>query len=130
MKILIVDDSRVGRNYVAKILLTSGNIQENDIASAANGNEALEIIKNIKTNQINLLFLDINMPEMNGITLLEKLQQMGILNNLQVVITSSLNDKERIDKINSLGVKYILKKPFTPEMLNNVYDIIKGLYQK
>ncbi|MBF0299150.1 MAG: response regulator [Oligoflexia bacterium] len=127
MKILIVDDSRVGRNYVAKILLTSGSIQENDISSVGKGSDAIELLQH---NNIDLMFLDINMPGISGIGVLEKLNEMGILQKIQVVITSSLNDKERLDKINSFGIKHILRKPFTPEMLNRVYEIMKGLCQK
>jgi CheY-like chemotaxis protein len=75
---------------------------------------------------VSCIFLDINMPIMTGIQLVEKLFEMNLMNKTEIVITSSLADGNIIDQLKAKGVKYFLRKPFTPESLAKIIEILKG----
>lgn len=121
MKILITDDSRTGRNYIHKTLVISG-VKEENIFSAKNGQEALDFILKEK---IEMVFLDLNMPVLNGFQVIERLENLELLKNITIIITSSLSDDYHLNKLRSHGIKHFLKKPFTPEALNSVYQILR-----
>lgn len=116
MKVLIAEDSNVGRAYI-KRTLSLVNVKEENIHCVENGKLALDVIKK---ETIHLLFLDLNMPILDGFQVVEYLSQSGLLCKISVVITSSLLDTHRKDLLERQGVRYFLKKPFSPESLNSV----------
>jgi two-component system chemotaxis response regulator CheY len=73
VRILIVDDSRVMRNIVTRTLRQAG-LGDHDFVEAGNGLEALEVISSVAPD---LVISDWNMPEMNGLELLQKLRASG-----------------------------------------------------
>lgn len=121
MKILIADDSRTGRHYIMKILKIAG-VQEADIQQATNGKEAIEILEK---GEIKMLFLDLNMPIINGVEVINYMNSKYLTKNMQTIITSSLIDEERINALKNMGIDYFLKKPFTPEALNLIWEKLK-----
>ena len=120
MKILIVDDSRTGRSYILKTLKIGG-VQEADVIQVGNGKEAIEAIK---INKVKLVFLDINMPIMSGIEVVNEIATNNLMPCSQIVITSSLSDTARVEALKMQGVQHFLKKPFTPEALFSIYEIL------
>ena len=70
--IMIVDDSATSRSYVAKNLQVA-NIPVTEIVQVKNGREALDTIK---TRKIDLLFLDINMPGMDGWSFIDEYRKL------------------------------------------------------
>ncbi len=69
-----------------------------------------------------LMILDINMPVMNGIEFMEKLTSDEVLKNMPVVVVSTEGSKERIERLNELGIKAYLRKPTTPEEITEVIN--------
>ena len=122
MNILIVDDSRLSRSYIKKILGVTG-YSDATVLEAGNGKDALALME---STEIRCLFLDINMPVMTGIELVEKLEELGKIDKTEIVITSSVADSRCIDLLKAKGIKYFLRKPFTPESLSEITDILKG----
>ena len=121
--ILLIDDSTTTRNVIAKTLKLA-EIPINTLYEASNGLEGLEILKN---NWIDLVFTDINMPEMNGIEMVEKMQEDGLLATLPVVIISTEGSAKRIEYLMSKGISGYIRKPFTPEKICDlVNQIMKG----
>ena len=114
--IMIVDDSATSRSYVAKNLQVA-NIPVTEIVQVKNGREALDTIK---TRKIDLLFLDINMPVMTGSELVEELAKENQMEHLRVVVISSEGNSKRIERLEQLGVKKFIRKPFTPELFSGV----------
>ena len=121
MKILIVDDSRTSRSYIQKILLITG-VAESDILQAKDGKIALETLA---TTQIAVLFLDINMPIIDGMEVVATIAAKNLMPCSNVVITSSLSDSARNETLQKHGVTYFLTKPFTPEALNSIYLLLR-----
>lgn len=120
--ILIVDDSETVRAVLARTLEMAG-VSVNTLYQAANGQEALVIMKE---NWIDLVFSDINMPEMGGVELIERMQQDDLLGTVPVVVISTEGSKTRIDSLFEKGVRAYIRKPFTPEKVKSVVDELLG----
>jgi len=83
--VLIVDDSAIVRTVVEKTLRVSG-CALGEIWQAANGREALD---QLKAHWVDIVFADINMPEMNGVEMVNRMAETGLLKTVPVVIVSS-----------------------------------------
>lgn len=114
--LLIVDDSSIVRKILIKTIGLS-NIEVNSIVEAENGQEALE---KINSNWVDLIFLDINMPVMNGVEFLEKIRNDKNLKETPVIIVSTEGSRDRIEYLEKLGISAYLRKPTTPEDLSTV----------
>ncbi len=111
--ILIVDDSSVVRKVLIKTFgMTS--IDVNQFHQAENGKAALEIIN---SNWIDVIFLDINMPVMNGMEFMTHLNADQTNKDIPVIIVSTEGSKERKEELALKGVKAYLRKPVSPEEL-------------
>jgi two-component system chemotaxis response regulator CheY len=119
--VLIVDDSPLMRKMLRRVF----KMAELDFASiheAGNGIEALAVFA---TEQVDLAFVDINMPEMNGLELIQRLAETGKLQTTKVVVISTERNEGRIDRLKRLGIHY-LPKPFRPEDVCMMIDQILG----
>ena len=117
-KILVVDDSSTVRDEVAGFLKKSGL----DIATAVDGKDGLSKLKS--DTGIKLVLCDINMPNMDGLTMAEKVRsELGnsTLNIIMLTTESSPNMKERGK---AAGIKGWIVKPFKGEA---VLETIKKL---
>lgn len=114
--ILIVDDSPVMRKIVARSVECSG-LAVGDVHQAGNGLEALDVLAQ---HAVDVVFADINMPQMSGMELVERLAADGRLPAQPVVILSTERSEERIHRLRTLGVRAYLKKPFRPEDFKKV----------
>ena len=119
---LIVDDSSTTRAIIKKILGLS-EIDIGELYEAENGEEALS---SLKDNWVDLVFADINMPKMNGIEMVQKMSEDGMLNTVPVVIVSSDGSETRIEEMMNKGVKAYLRKPFTPESIKEIAEKVLG----
>src|SRR3954469_22635224 len=102
-RILLVDDMPITREPLAKILAYEGY----DVLAASNG---LEAIERLRDHPIELLLLDVMMPKMNGIQLLETLRQQERWKNLDVIALTGSMDRAHISRLRELGVNEILTK--------------------
>ncbi|MCX5854693.1 MAG: response regulator [Deltaproteobacteria bacterium] len=129
--VLIVDDSGAMRAVIKKIINISG-FKMSQCVEAGNGREALE---KIKENWVDVIISDINMPEMNGLELLQFLNKDPLYQNIPVIIVSTEGSRERMDEVLNCGAKGFIKKPFLPEDIRSVlYNVIgvgaDGEYQE
>ena len=111
MKILLVDDSRTMRTIQKKILEPLGQVE---FAEAADGLEALAAI-GASDGGFQLILIDWNMPNMDGITLVARIRANDKKTPLIMVTTES--EKSRILEALKAGVNNYAFKPFTPESL-------------
>jgi two-component system chemotaxis response regulator CheY len=110
-RILTVDDMATMRKIVKSLLNQLGytNIDE-----AENGKEAL--VK-LKQNKYDLVLLDWNMPEMDGITLLQEIRKDPQLKNIPVIMVTAEAKKENVLLAIQSGANNYIVKPFTAETL-------------
>ncbi len=114
--VLVVDDSAVVRRMVRRALSMSG-VDMQPVYEAGNGREALEVLGQ---HWVDIVFADINMPEMTGAELLEAMKSNPALSATPVVIVSSEQSEERTRRMKELGARAYLVKPFRPEALKQV----------
>jgi two-component system chemotaxis response regulator CheY len=119
--VLIVDDSSSMRAVIKKIIEISG-FKMDSCYEAMNGREALEVLGE---DWVDVIISDINMPEVNGLELLDRLQTDSLMQKIPVIIVSTEGSEERIEAVMSKGAKGFMKKPFLPEEIRNVlYDVM------
>ncbi len=94
--------------------LAMAKIESIEIVEAGNGIEALRLLAEKK---FQLMFCDLNMPDMNGDELLEKLDDVSEFEVPSVVIVSSEATPERIERLSCKHLLGVLRKPFTPEAI-------------
>jgi DNA-binding NarL/FixJ family response regulator len=119
-KVLIVDDHQLFRNGLRFIL---NEIDYLDIiGEASNGSEFLDIVKAIKPD---IVLMDINMPEMNGIVATEK--ALAMYPDLKILVLSMFGDDEYYNNMIDLGVKgFILKDADNDELKTAIRRILEG----
>ena len=115
-KLLIVDDSFIIRQAIKKYL-KKYNLEV--VGTAENGKVALELFE--KTNP-DIVTLDITMPEIDGLTVLEEM--IKINSSVKVMVVTALTDKATGLKAIKLGAKSYLPKPFTEAKLQESFDRI------
>ena len=125
MNILVVDDSSTMRALIIKTLEVA-EIPIGEIHQAGDGREGLDILAD---NWIDLVFLDINMPVMNGIEMVDKMAEDGLMKKVPVVIVSTEGAKEHILYLKAKGISAYLRKPFKPEQLRQIVEDLIGKQQ-
>ncbi|MBF0473667.1 MAG: response regulator, partial [Nitrospirae bacterium] len=91
---------------------------------AENGKVGLEVLHN---NWIDLAFVDINMPVMGGVAMIEEMFKDDLLHTVPVVVVSTEGSKTRINELIEKGIKGYLRKPFQPEALRDIIDQSLGV---
>lgn len=118
--VLICDDSRLARQQMARAL-NGWNV---DICYAEHGLEAMEVIR---TGAADLLFLDLNMPVMDGYEVLERIRKHDL--PVMVLVVSGDIQPEAYDRVKKLGALDFIRKPTSPDV---VAEVLKrfGLLQE
>jgi len=114
IKLMIVDDSVIIRQAIHKHL-KEFNIEV--VGNAEDGKVALEVFKKTRPDVVTL---DITMPELDGLTVLEEM--LKIDESVKVMVVTALSDKSTGLKAIKLGAKSFLPKPFTPEKLRSSFE--------
>lgn len=118
-KALVVDDSRVIRKMLTKIMMDLGF----DVREAADGREALEVIRAEKTAPA-LILADWDMPKMNGLDLLKQLRQTPEFSSLVIVMVTAETEIDRIAEALEAGANEYVMKPFTEEIIREKLELV------
>ncbi|MCM8526182.1 MAG: response regulator [Lentisphaeraceae bacterium] len=105
--ILIVDDNLNNLRIAVDILMN----EDFRISTARNGMEALSVLN--KTD-VDLILLDINMPDMNGFEVISKIKEDEKLKNIPVLFVTSHNDEVYLEKAFAAGCVDFIAKPYRP----------------
>ncbi|MEJ2501495.1 MAG: response regulator, partial [Campylobacterales bacterium] len=120
MTAMVVEDEAVANELLSS---TFKNFFK-DVTSAFNGKEALELFKQKKPD---IVFVDIIMPEMDGIELARKIREINP--QQMVVVISASNDIQKISQTIEIGVNSFIQKPIDTkkiiELLQNVTNLVK-----
>ena len=118
MNILVVDDSRAMRRILKRMLRDAG-FDVHDIIEADDGMKALEAIK---TNTPDIVLSDWSVPNLNGIDLLETLNEEGIVTKFGFVTAEGNEDMRR--RAMNAGAQFMISTPFTNESLQSALQPI------
>ena len=110
--VLIVDDSAVMRAMISRVLRLSG-VPLAEVYEASHGEEGLRVLAE---RWVDLVLLDVNMPVMDGETMLRRLRAAPETADLPVIVVSTESSATRVHALESLGVAFV-HKPFAPEDL-------------
>ena len=111
MKVLVVDDSKTLRRILIHEL---NSIGITNISEAGDGNEAVE---RLRVESFDLMLLDMEMPELDGLGVLKVVKSTPELSYLPVIIVSSAEDFDRIVECIQVGAEDYLPKPFNAVLL-------------
>ena len=109
-RLLVVDDNKVNRLLLGRGLEQQGH----RVAFAENGRQALEMLHQ---SDFDLMLLDIQMPEMDGYQVLERLGEDLDLRDLPVIVTSALEELDSVVRCIEMGAEDYLTKPVNPVLL-------------
>ena len=119
IKVLIVDDESLARDYIRR-LLGKNKPEFEIIGEASNGKLALQLIAEHKPD---LVFLDVQMPETDGFQMLEKLDR----GSLPIIIFTTAYEKYAIRAFEFHAIDYLLK-PFDQKRFNEAVDYARTLF--
>ncbi|WP_299570737.1 response regulator [uncultured Shewanella sp.] len=116
--VLVVDDQNVMLKIITTILKPKGF----DVEVAINGAAAINKLKSCKPE---LILLDIDMPVMNGIQTLKNMKSMEQLENVPIIMLTSITDKESFIECRQLGaIDYIVKPTNAETLLKKIFAVI------
>jgi two-component system chemotaxis response regulator CheY len=118
LKVLIVDDSRTARQFMRRVLESFGLEQ---FAESVDGEEAARLLSK---ESFDLIVTDLNMPNMDGIQLVEFIRNHSLRPEVPVVMVTSEQDPKRRGEAMASGISALCEKPFHPTL---VRELLEGL---
>jgi CheY-like chemotaxis protein len=122
--VLLVDDEEIFNFIMSRTLKTL--VEDLEILTAKNGKEAIDLLRSLVTNRLDvpsIIFLDINMPVMDGFEFLTAYNGMDVQKDaIKIVMVSSSNHSRDIAKAESQGVTDFLLKPVDEKMLSKFFQ--------
>jgi CheY-like chemotaxis protein len=129
-KVLLIDDDSI-TNFINSTVVKKAGLGDL-IKIVLNGQEALEYIKQdckAENNYPDLIFVDINMPVMDGFEFVKEFQKLKIkaVEEIEIVVLTTSSDPRDIQKTKKLGIK-ILRKPLSIRMIEENFGEKKALH--
>ncbi|MBF5096425.1 response regulator [Azospirillum sp. INR13] len=118
-KVMTVDDSRTMRDMVSFTLRGAGY----DVVEAADGQQAMSAIA---TNKVDLVITDLNMPVMDGLTLIRRLRAIPAHRTLPILMLTTEADESKKSEGRAAGATGWIVKPFNPDKLVSVVQKVCG----
>lgn len=111
MRALVIDDSRTVRAIIRNILREMGM----DVIEAGDGSEGLEQLR--RTPDVELLFVDWNMPRMNGLDFIRAVRAERAYDAIRILMVTTETESEQVARALDAGANEYVMKPFTREVL-------------
>jgi two-component system chemotaxis response regulator CheY len=119
-EVLVVDDSKVIRDMVVACLRARERLR---FTHAASG---LEAIERLSLAAFDLMVLDLNMPDIGGLEVVEFVRAQDRLRTLPILIVTTRGDEASRTRVLEAGASAFMTKPFTPEALLGQVDALLG----
>lgn len=119
-KILVIDDSTTAR----QLILNHLEGLKHNIIEAADGDEGLQ---KAQDENVDLIFSDINMPQMNGLEMVERLKKNPKTAGIPICMLTTETGSEELLRAKGLGVNAFLVKPIKKEQ---ILAVVNGLLAK
>lgn len=121
LRVLIVEDEPAMR-VVTKQMLAKIGFSQKQIYEAINGREGLSVLAK---NCVDLILTDIHMPVMSGLEMLGNIRTQPDLDEIPVIVITSINDKRLVNAVTQSGMGY-MQKPIRMQILKNQLLSLKG----
>lgn len=109
--ILVVDDSKVMREMIVACLRAQPGLE---FVQAASG---LEAIEQLSLRPFDLVVLDLNMPDIGGLEVIEFVRGQDSLRQVPILVVTTRGDETSRSRVLQAGANRFLTKPFTPEAI-------------
>jgi two-component system, chemotaxis family, chemotaxis protein CheY len=119
-EILVVDDSKVMRDMIVACLRPRADLA---FTQASSG---LEAIERLSLKPFQLVVLDLNMPDIGGLEVLEFVRGQDKLKSLPIIIVTTRGDDVSRSRALEAGASRFMTKPFTPEAILREVDALLG----
>jgi two-component system chemotaxis response regulator CheY len=120
-QLLVVDDSKVMREMIVACLRPEPEF------AFTHGASGLEAIEKLSLQRFDLLVLDLNMPDIGGIEVVDFVRAQDTLRELPIIVVTTRGDEASRTKALSAGASRFMTKPFTPEGLLSEVRGLLGL---
>ena len=118
-EILVVDDSKVMREMFIACL------RGQDGFSFTQASSGLEAIEQLSLKSFDLLLLDLNMPDIGGIEVVEFVRSQDALRHVPIIVITTRGDEESRSKALGAGATRFMTKPFSPPVIQaEVSDVL------
>jgi two-component system chemotaxis response regulator CheY len=118
-EVLVVDDSKVMRDMVVACLRPYPGL------TFTHASSGLEAIERLSLKAFDLLILDLNMPDIGGIEVVEYVRSQDTLRHLPIIIVTTRGDEASRARALAVGANRFMTKPFTPDtMLSEVRGLL------
>jgi class 3 adenylate cyclase len=112
-RILVVDDTRLNRIILARALETQGH----EVVEAENGRLAMDLLDAEGASGIDVVLLDLEMPEMDGYETLRRIKASDATGHLPVIVISAVDELDSVVRCIEMGAADYLPKPFNAAVL-------------
>ncbi|MFK7952118.1 MAG: response regulator [Ekhidna sp.] len=122
-KVLLIDDDEIV-NSINKVIIQHAKFADEIIIENIAAN-AIDYIKGLDREDLpTAIFLDVNMPEMNGWDFVEEYDKIGVDKDDTkiIMLTSSINPRDQQRALSMNHIQAFVSKPLSPELLNQIYD--------
>lgn len=120
LQIMVVDDMSTSRGLITQSLDEIGILSNR---SESNGKSALQ---SIQSSPVHLVISDYNMPQMNGLQLLQQIRCNKYIKNTGFILVTGTPTKEIVDLGRRLGMNNLLKKPFSVLQMRSCIEQVVG----
>jgi two-component system chemotaxis response regulator CheY len=117
-EVLVVDDSKMMRDMVVACLRAEPGL------TFTHASSGLEAIERLSLKPFDLVVLDLNMPDIGGVEVVEFVRSQDTLRSLPIVIVTTRGDEESRTRVLAAGANRFMTKPFTPE---GILGEVRGL---
>ena len=120
-KVLLIDDDDIV-NSINRVIIKHAKFAE-DIVTFTSVNEAIRFLSEAGDDFPEVIFLDLNMPDMNGWDFMDEFLKLKNRGNTRVVmLTSSISAKDQERAASLKDITAFISKPLSPELLETIYD--------
>jgi two-component system chemotaxis response regulator CheY len=116
LTLLVVDDSAMMRAMIKRV----AQLTDVPIAAVLEASNGIEALRLLEAHAVDVIFTDINMPEMTGTELLREVVKHPEWNHIVRVIVSTDGSQARREEVASLNAHAYVEKPFRPEVMRDV----------
>lgn len=120
LKVLVVDDMASSRGLITQALDNIG------IANHTWADDGAAALDHLRNNACHLVISDYNMPNMDGLQLLEAIRSNRDTNHIGFILVTGSKDASLINRGKQLGMNNYIPKPFTPDGMRRCIEALTG----
>jgi CheY-like chemotaxis protein len=115
-KVLIVEDTKSHRSFFTSFMLSKNY----EVDAAEDGLKGLEMVQK---STYDMIFADVEMPNMNGLEFLKSVKELPAYKNIPVIMLTTVDKEEVKDRAKRLGALHYIVKPFNEEKINKAISL-------